>query len=212
MNSSHTKDMEIIVYDRDLPDEYALSVLEAKVVAWDIETSGLDWRNDRIGVCQLCTPKQSVAIIKIGNTVPRRLRSLLSDASIRKVFHHAMFDLRFMSFHWNVSPENIACTKIASKLLDQKNENKHTLLSVLKQYLGVQIDKSERLSNWLSESLTNEQIAYAATDVIYLLPLLNVLERELELKNLLGLAHACFAHIPTRVRLDILGYEDVYRY
>ena len=212
MNRSYLKDKNIVIYDHDVPDEYADSIRKAKLVAWDIETSGLDWRNDRIGVCQLYVPNESLAIIKIGDSHPKKLQSLLPDVSIKKVFHHAMFDLRFMSYHWKVLPQNVACTKIASKLLDVKNENKHSLQSILQQYLGVIIDKNERLSNWLSGKLTEEQISYAARDVMYLLPLLDVLEKELKSKGLWELAHACFVHIPTRVRLDILGYGDIYSY
>lgn len=202
----------IVLCDYDIPNQYSDSACKAKVVAWDIETSGLDWRNDRIGICQLHVPNEPVAIIKVGNSPPNKLVSLLSDASVRKVFHHAMFDLRFMSYHWKVLPQNIACTKIASTLLDVENERKHSLQRVLQQYLGVVIDKNERLSNWLSAELTDEQISYAAKDVLYLLRLLQVLEHQLKSKGLLELAHACFAYIPARVRLDILGYGDVYTY
>jgi ribonuclease D len=208
--NSHLKN--IVLYNHDLPDKYVDCVRKAEIVAWDIETSGLDWRNDRIGICQLYAPNESVAIIKIDDIPPQKLCSLLSDSSVKKVFHHAMFDLRFMSYSWKVWPQNIACTKIAAKLLDVKNENKHDLQSLLKQYLGVVIDKNERLSNWLSEKLTKEQISYAAKDVIYLLPLLDVLERELESKGLLEFAHKCFAHIPLRVQLDIFGYGDIFGY
>lgn len=211
MNRSY-QDKNIVLYDHDIPNQYFDRIYKANVVAWDIETSGLDWRKDRIGICQLYVPNEPVSIIKIDNIPPKRLLLLLSDTSVRKVFHHAMFDLRFMSYHWKALPQNIACTKIASKLLGIKNENKHSLQSILKQYLGVIIDKNERLSDWLSSELTEEQISYAAKDVMYLLPLLDVLEKKLKSKGLLELAHLCFAHIPTRVRLDILGYGDIYGY
>ncbi len=212
MSSLYLKNTNIAIYDNDLPDNYVDYLHETKIVAWDIETSGLNWRDDKIGICQLYAPNESVAIIKTGTIPPKKLISVLSDVSIKKVFHHAMFDLRFMSYHWKVLPRNIACTKIASKLIEVKNENNHSLRSLLKKYLGVEIDKNERLSNWLSNLLTEEQIFYAANDVMYLLQLLNVLEIELESVNLLDLAHECFSHIPTRVRLDILGYVDIYSY
>ena len=212
MNRPYPKNKNIVLYEHDISDEYTDCVCRAGIVAWDTETSGLHWRRDRIGICQLCAPNEPVAIIKVGDILPKKLRWLLSDASVRKVFHHAMFDLRFVSYHWKVLPRNIACTKIASKLLDVKNENKHSLQWVLKHYLDVVIDKNERLSDWLSSKLTEEQISYAARDVMYLLSLLDVLERELRSRGLLEFAHKCFAHIPTRVRLDILGYGDIYSY
>ncbi|HDD44963.1 MAG TPA: ribonuclease D [Candidatus Desulfofervidus auxilii] len=200
------------IYYHDISNKYLDQVYKTKIVAWDIETSGLDWRNDQIGLCQLYTPGQHVAVVKINNVPPKKLCLLLRDVSIKKVFHHAMFDLRFMSYRWKVLPQNIACTKIAAKLLDAKNENKHSLQVILKQYLGVIIDKKEQLSNWLSPELTKEQISYAVNDVIYLLPLLDVLEKNLKSKGLLELAHLCFAFIPTRVQLEILGYKDIYSY
>lgn len=206
----HSKN--IVLYKDDISNQYVECIRKVKIVAWDTETSGLDWRKDRIGICQLHTTDKPVAIVKIGDTVPARLRSLLSDSSIKKIFHHATFDLRFMSYHWKVLPQNVVCTKIASKLLDPNNRNKHTLEFLLKRYLGVVISKRERLSDWLSNKLTEEQVAYAAKDVMYLRSLLDVLENELEAKGLIELANACFAHIPARVQLDILGYGDMYSY
>ena len=202
----------IAIYEGDIPKEYVDHIHQSKTVAWDIETSGLDWQNDRIGICQLCTPNKLVAIARIGDTLPERLRSVLSDPAVRKVFHHAVFDLKFMSYQWKALPRNVACSKIASKLLDVEDKNEHSLQSLLKQYLNVEIKKDEQVSNWLSVRLTKEQVIYAATDVMYLLPLLEVLENELKSRGLLELAHSCFKHIPVRVQLDILGYGDIYSY
>jgi len=123
-----------------------------------------------------------------------------------------MFDVRFMSYNWNVLAKNIACTKIASKLLDPAKQKNHSLKSLLNRYLGVPIEKTQRFSNWNSESLTEAQIIYAAKDVAYLFELMEHLEKELKAKNLLQLAKACFAHIPTRVQLEIGGFGDVYKY
>ena len=210
MNHPYPGNIEL--YHDDMPAEYANLVHSARIVAWDIETSGLDWRNDQIATCQLYIPESPVIIVRVGNTPPKELRSLLSDALVKKVFHHAMFDLRFMSYNWGVLSQNITCTKIASKLLDVRNKRKHSLQSLVKQYLGVMTNKNEQQSDWLSSKLTEKQIIYATTDVLYLLPLLDALERELESKGLLELAHACFAHIPTRVQLDLLRYADIYTY
>lgn len=208
----HSHFENTVLYDHDIPDKYYDYVYMVKTSAWDIETTGLDWHNDKIGICQLYVPNKPAAIIRIDDTPPEKLRLLLLDASVRKVFHHAMFDLRFMSYHWKVLPQNIACTKIAIKLLDIKNKNKHSLQPILKKYLGIEISKHAQLSNWLSDRLTEKQITYAVKDVMYLLQLLDVLERELKSKDLLDLAHLCFTHIPAKVQLDILGYGNVYGY
>ena len=123
-----------------------------------------------------------------------------------------MFDLRFMRYCWNVDFQNVACTKISAKLLDPLNEHEHTLQSLLKRYLGTAIDKSQRTSDWFSEKLTTEQVIYAATDVIYLPDLMQVLGKELEKKGLLSIAKACFDSLPTMVWLDVAGYKDIYGY
>jgi len=203
---------EIEVAKGDLPYDYLKGALNSGIVALDLETSGLDWKKDRIATCQLYTPALSVMIVRIGKTIPGNLKLLLAEASVRKVFHHAMFDLRFMAYHWQVSPESIACTKIASKLLDPGNRSEHSLKPLLKNYIGVEIDKTQQLSNWLSRTLSKEQLTYAALDVVYLLPLFSTLRKELEIKGLWDLATACFAHLPTRVQLDLLGFQDVYAY
>lgn len=204
--------MEILFEDSDISHSFLDLVYKDRLVAWDIETSGLNWDSDKIGTCQLFVPQGVVAVVRIGASVPEKMRDILSDESIRKVFHYALFDLRFMCYNWKVSARNVACTKIAAKLLDISNEGNYKLKSLLYRYLNIEIDKGQRLSNWLSSELSDEQIAYAVQDVIYLFDLLRALEKELESKDLLELAYRCYSHIPTRLDLDILGYTDIYTY
>lgn len=212
MQSITLNGKNVKVQHDDLSEEQVLQASKTGVVSWDIETSGLDWCKDTIGTCQLDIGQKEIVIVKVHRKVPKRLRLLLEDKKIKKVFHYAIFDIRFMSYHWNVVPRNIECTKTASKLLDPENKRNHSLKSLLKRYLGVQISKHVRMSDWLSEDLTREQLLYAATDVIYLLRLISKLENELEKKGLIELAKACYAHIPIRAQLDIRGYPDIYKY
>ena len=123
-----------------------------------------------------------------------------------------MFDLRFMNYRWNVSPTNVVCTRIAAKLVDRAHERSYSLKDILQQYLGVSISKAEQTSNWLRETLTESQIKYAAADVQYLVPLFETLEAHLRTLQLDDLASKCFEHLPVRVRLEILGYDDIYTY
>lgn len=206
------KTVKVFECDYDVPDEFVPIIKRVGKIAWDIETSGLDWKNDQIGTCQIYIPDEVILITKINGQLPVVLRSVLSDNNVLKVFHHAMFDLRFMAYKWNVTPLNIACTKIASKILNPQNGESTSLNVILRKYLNVWIDKHEQRSNWLSNELTKRQLNYAAKDVIYLFPLLTVLYKELDEKGLLHLAEACFKHIPTRVTLDVLGYKDVFEY
>lgn len=204
--------LEVRMYDNDTPQEFIDLILDKGIVAWDIETSGLLWNYDKIAICQLYIPNGPAAIVRIHKALPKQLQSLLFNSSIKKIFHHAMFDCRFMGYYWKVIPQNIACTKLAAKLLDKENENKNTLQSLLDQHLNIRIDKTLSTSNWFAPMLTEQQKMYAIADVQYLPTLLNVLEDKLRLEGILDLAHACFAHIPTRVQLDIMGYKDIYVY
>lgn len=207
-----SQNLDVVIYEKDLELEYYNLISDKGIVAWDIETSGLNWKEDNIGICQLYCIGEPVAVVKIQNELPFYLIKLLADSQVKKIFHHAVFDLRFMCFKWNVLPQNIACTKIASKMLDSSRTEGHSLKLLLSEYLNVQIDKRLQLSNWSTNNLSNEQINYASNDVLYLFDLLSVLEEELLKINLIELAYSCYAHIPTRVRLDILGYKDIFTY
>jgi ribonuclease D len=206
------EDIDIVISDGDLPDQSLAHAKNAGTVAWDIETSGLDWVRERLATCQLYVQDETVSIVRISDTLPKNLLSLLSEPSVKKVFHHAMFHLRFMHYHWGTISNNIACTKIASKVLDPANEHDHSLKALVDKYLRVVLDKKAQSSDWLAPNLTDEQLLYAAGDVLYLIPLLSRLEEELRARDLLELAHDCYCHIPTRVQLDVLGYGDVYSY
>jgi ribonuclease D len=157
--------------------------------------------------------EQGLSLVRIKKSKrPPNLAAVLGDPSIRKIFHHAMFDLRFLCYHWGVTAENIACTKIASKLLDPEKTQGHTLTTLVRQYLGVTLDKGSRRSDWLTWGLSPGQLKYAGNDVVYLPDLLEALLEELQKKDRLNLALRCFAHIPTQVQLEIQGFKDVYAY
>jgi ribonuclease D len=200
-------------FDEDVPRTFVNAALKYGAVAWDIETSGLDWRSERIGLCQLLIKDHGLAIVKIKkNKRPSNLATILQDGSVQKIFHHAMFDLRFLCYHWAVRAENIACTKIAAKLLDPEKTEGHTLAALVQQHLGVTLDKGSRKSDWLTWGLSPEQLKYAGNDVRYLPNLLEALLKELQAKDRRDLALRCFAHIPTQVELEIHGFRDVYAY
>jgi ribonuclease D len=198
----------------DVSQEFFDAANRQLLIAWDIETSGLDWRSERIGLCQVWTAELGLELVKIDeNRIPCRLVELLADARVQKIFHHAMFDLRFLYYRWAVVPANIGCTKIASKLLVPENSpDRHTLASLVREYLGVSLDKTQRISDWLKSDLSQEQMSYAGNDVIYLPDLFRTLMAKLEARGLDDLASRCFAHIPTQVQLDVRGYKDIFGY
>jgi ribonuclease D len=204
---------EEVCRDSDITKSFVQDARKTGLVAWDIETSGLDWRSERIGLCQLWIPDRGLSLIKMRKKViPQNLAILLEDSSVKKIFHHAMFDLRFLCYHWGAQANNVACTKIASKLLTPEQPNGHSLSALLEKYFKIKIDKSNRKSDWLAWDLSHGQVEYAKADVVYLPQLLSTLEHELKEQNLLDLALDCFSRIPAQVTLDIRGYKDVYGY
>jgi ribonuclease D len=207
------KSFEIIVFQGDIGKEFSQELLNCGAIAWDIETTGLDWSADKIGTCQLHHPDVGTAIVQLQDALPSRLLHLISCKSILKVFHHAPFDLRFMTHQWKAQPTNIACTKIAAKIVMPGMErSEYSLRPLLKRRLGVSIDKSQQRSDWISESLSKDQIAYAVSDVMHLMPLLEDLKKAAIASGVWHLAEASFDYLPTRVALDLIGIKDVFVY
>ncbi len=198
----------------DLPAELADAFAGCSRVAWDVETSGLDWRQDRLGTCQLFADDVGIVLVGIAEVAPVRLVALLENPAVEKVFHHAPFDLRFMSHAWRVRPASIRCTKIASKLLRPNSPNKeHGLQGLLLHHLGVHLPKGAvRTSDWTAVSLTSAQVEYAAGDVLHLLKLLDVLEGKLMAAKLSELYDECCSFLPGRIQLELGDYPDVFAY
>jgi len=198
----------------DLCPGLADAFSEAPRVAWDVETTGLDWRRDRLATCQLFAEGLGVAIVSMEPGRPRRLAALLEKPDVEKVFHHAPFDLRFMVKAWGVWPAAVRCTKVASKLLEPEAPNEaHSLQQLVHRRLGVTLGKGTvRTSDWSAADLTPEQLEYAAADVLHLLPLLDSLRGSLELKGLARLYDGCCAFLPPRTALEVGGYPDVFAY
>jgi ribonuclease D len=202
----------LVLYD-DLTSEAASGFAAADRLAWDIETSGLNWLDAKIATCQLYTPAMGVVVVQINGHRPTRLRRLLSDHRVAKVFHHAPFDLRFMVGHWDVHPANVKCTKVASKLIEPDlPADQHSLQALVRRLLGIELDKRQRRSDWMAQELSPEQLTYAANDVKFLLPLIDELERRASSVRLADLLQRCFDHLPTRAELEARGYEDIYSY
>jgi ribonuclease D len=194
----------------DLGNQEFAELMSQEVLAWDIETTGLDWSKGQINTCQLACADGRAYLVQVVERPPNLL-ALLANPRVCKVFHHAPFDLRFLVGRWGAVVEGAVCTKIASKLLD-KAETDHSLKALLHRHLDVTIDKAARLSNWSADTLTDSQVRYAVNDVCFLIPLLGCLQRKLEEVGRWQLALACFAHLPTRATLEVGGFGDVFAY
>jgi ribonuclease D len=204
---------EVAVMMGDLQPTFLVAAFEARRVAVDIETTGLDWRSDQIGTVQVHVPEHETAIVRTTESRPHRLIELMVSARVQKVFHHAPFDLRFMAYHWGLRPVNVADTKLVSQILNPSVDHKnHSLAPLVKRYFGVILDKSVRFTDWLSEDLTNEQLTYAAQDVRYLLPLLDILTKTAIVEGVADLVEASYAYLPTRIATDLRGCDDVFSY
>ena len=203
------------IFYADLDEMTAIRFASVARLALDIETSGLEPASDRIETVQIHAPEIGTALVQIDGSScrPDRICELVENQNLFKVFHHAMFDLRFMVAHWEVRPSRIGCTKVASKLLWPKKPGAgHTLKALLDEQLGVAISKEQRLSDWSARRLTPEQISYAAADVEHLLPLLDHLESQLSDARLLEDFVACLDFLPTYVRLNLGKWPDVFGY
>jgi ribonuclease D len=205
-----TRDAMIRLHKHDLPADLALG----PVVAIDTETMGLDPRRDRLCLVQLSAGDGNVHCVQIlpqhlggrGADCPN-LKRLLEDRQTLKIFHFARFDLGILHKALGVTVAPVVCTKIASKLV-RTFTDRHGLKDLLKELLGVEISKQQQSSDWGAPELSQEQLAYAASDVLHLHALWARLKGLLEREGRLELAEACYRFLPDRARLDLLGYEE----
>ena len=197
--------MTIRYHLEDLPDlsNYGDSV------AIDTETMGLMPHRDRLCVVQLSPGDGTVDVVKIalGQKRAPNLEKLLADPKVVKIFHYARFDLGVLFHAFGVMPQPIFCTKIASKLT-RTYTDRHGLKDLCKDLLGVELSKQQQSSDWGAATLTDAQLAYAASDVLHLHALVARLKPVLEREGRTDIAQACFDFLPTRAKLDLLGWTE----
>jgi ribonuclease D len=210
-SASHVVREAASVFHGDLPATLTNAFRQATFLACDIETTGLDWRVDRPLLLQMYSPTVGATLIRLNGYAPNAI-ALLRDRTVCKVFHHAIFDLRFLTSYWKVRAANIACTKIAAKLLSPGDAEAQRLQALVGRFLGVIIDKTQQKSDWSAPEYSPAQIEYAVNDVQHLPSLYQAMKQALASAGLLELAERCYAHIPTRVDLELRGFGDVYTY
>jgi ribonuclease D len=201
--------MTIRLHRGDLPD---LSAYKGPV-AIDTETMGLDPSRDRLCVVQLSAGDGNADVVQIaaGQNKAPNIERLLADKSIVKIFHFARFDLGVLAKSFGVMAGPVYCTKIASRLA-RTYTDKHGLKDLTREMLGIDVSKQQQLSDWGADALTDAQVSYAATDVLYLHALKERLNAMLAREGRTELAAACFRFLPDRVRLDLAGWtaEDIF--
>jgi ribonuclease D len=201
--------MTIRLHRGDLPD---LARYKG-AVAVDTETMGLEPHRDRLCVVQLSPGDGSADVVQIprGGTDAPNLKKLLGDPAVLKIFHFARFDLAALGKTFGFMPAPVYCTKIASRLT-RTYTDKHGLKDLVRDVLGIDLSKQQQLSDWGAEELTEQQIAYAASDVLHLHALKEKLDVLLAREGRETSAQACFRFLPERARLDLAGFaaEDIF--
>ena len=197
--------MAIRVHRGDLPN---LSNY-GREVAIDTETMGLDPHRDRLCVVQLSPGDGSADVIQIPQnaTEAPNLVRLLTDPNVTKIFHYARFDVAVLQHRFGVVTGPIYCTKIASRLV-RTYTDRHGLKELARELLNVDLSKQQQSSDWGNEKLSDAQLDYAASDVLYLHDLKRHLDRMLKRENRMELAQSCFDFVKTRCALDLLGWEE----
>jgi ribonuclease D len=198
--------MSIRFHKGDLPDDADFG----DCVAIDTETLGLVPHRDRLCVVQLSRGDGSADVVQIvpGQTQAKNIERLLANPNVTKLFHFARFDAAVLFKTFGVMARPIYCTKIASKLA-RTYTDRHGLKDLARELLGIELSKQQQSSDWGGETLSEAQLSYAASDVLYWHALRIRLDAMLKRENRFEIALACFDFLPARARLDLMGWADV---
>jgi ribonuclease D len=194
------------LYQNDLPDGLKLG----PVVAIDCETMGLHPHRDRLCVIQLSDGDGNAHLVQVakGQTEAPNLCALLEDPDTLKLFHFGRFDIAAMYHAFGALTAPVYCTKIASKLV-RTYTDRHGLKNLLQELLSIDISKQQQSSDWGAETLTEAQVAYAASDVLYLHGVKDKLDEMLAREGRTEMAQACFDFLPMRAKLDLAGWPEM---
>ncbi|HYZ60834.1 MAG TPA: ribonuclease D [Acetobacteraceae bacterium] len=203
------QDGTIHLHRHDLPEGLELG----PVIAVDTETMGLNPHRDRLCLVQISAGDGVAHLVQLipeslgghGYDAPNLAR-LMADPATVKLMHFARFDIAVLQRALGITVAPVRCTEISAKLV-RTFTDRHGLRDLCRDLLGIEISKQQQSSDWGSPELSPEQLAYAASDVLHLHALWARLEPLLVREGRLALAEACFAFLPTRCRLDLLGYE-----
>jgi ribonuclease D len=198
--------MTVRFHRNDLPD---LQHYRGAAVAIDTETLGLNPHRDRLCVVQLSPGDGTADVVQIekGQRAAPNLTALLADPAITKLFHYGRFDIAVLQHAFGVLAQPVFCTKIASRLT-RTYTDRHGLKDICLELLGIGLSKAQQSSDWAAETLSPEQLDYAASDVLYLHRLREALAARLAREGRTEVAEACFRFLPTRAMLDLLGWAE----
>ena len=194
------------VYEGDIPAD----IHWGDAVAVDTEAMGLKTVRDRLCVVQFSSGNGDAHLVHFptANYAAPNLKKLFADNNIQKIFHFARFDVAIIKHYLGVEMGNIYCTKIASKL-SRTYTDRHGLKDLCKELLDIELSKQQQSSDWGAAKLSDEQIAYAASDVLFLHALKADLEAKLVRAGRSDVAHKTMAFLPVRAELDIMGWDEM---
>jgi ribonuclease D len=194
------------LHDGDLPAD---ALAGAASVAIDSETMGLRLGRDPLCVVQLSDGRGDAHVVQLDRSTydAPNLKRLLTDPAVTKIFHFGRFDIAMFWLHLGVVTAPVYCTKIASRLA-RTYTDRHGLKDITKELLGIDLSKAQQSSDWGQAKLGDDQVAYAASDVLHLHALRARLDDMLVREGRDGYANACFEFLPHRAMLDVAGWED----
>ena len=197
--------MKVKIHKNDLPNNLNLG----KIIAIDTETMGLDYKRDPLCLVQISSGNEEVHLIQINRKTFKadNLKKILEDNDIKKIFQFARFDLAVLNYYLKADINNMYCTKIASKI-GRTYTDKHGLKDLCKELLNIDLSKQMQSSDWGAENLTEQQVNYAASDVLYLHKIKEELDKILIRENRMELAEHCFKFLKHRVTLDLAGWNN----
>ena len=197
--------MKVKIHKNDLPSNLNLG----KIIAIDTETMGLDYKRDPLCLVQISSGNEEVHLIQINRKTFKadNLKKILEDNNIKKIFQFARFDLAVLNYYLKAEINNVYCTKIASKI-GRTYTDKHGLKDLCKELLNIELSKQMQSSDWGAETLTEQQVNYAASDVLYLHKIKVELDKILIREKRMELAEHCFNFLKHRVTLDLAGWNN----
>lgn len=205
------------LFDYDLPQSRFEHYMTKSYLGVDTETRGLIVRRDRLCLIQMCDEDGVVSFVRfpdrtrIPTTEQTNLKTLFEAKNVTKLFHYARFDVAVMKYYLGIDIDPIWCTKIASKLVRTYGD-RHSLKDLVRELLGIEMDKSDQMSDWARDDLSDSQLEYAANDVRVLIPIQKKLEYMLEREGRLELAHKLFKALPVVCELDLGGWVNVFEH
>lgn len=198
--------MTVHFHKNDLPDGMTFS----GSLAVDTETQGLSMVRDKLCLVQLSAGDGDAHIVQVNRDTYHcpNLKAVLSDQTLEKIFHFARFDVAILKRDLDIDVTPIFCTKIASGLV-RTYTDRHGLKDICRELLSVDLSKQQQSSDWASDALSEAQLNYAASDVLYLHQLKTILTARLLREKRFELAKACFDFLPARAQLDLNGWDDI---